>query len=147
MLSLNEYEDKAGNTELMLLNRMHWHTPVTEQPRLNTTEIWNLINTTTDTHPIHLHLVRFLILDRRPFDTFDYQNRNRLRFTGPAEPPSPNEAGWKDTVQAHAGMVTRILIRFEGYPGRYVWHCHILEHEAKDMMRPYDLLPEEEPAT
>ncbi len=142
MLTLDEYEDKAGNTELMLLNRMHWHMPVTESPRLNTTEIWNFVNTTTDTHPIHLHLVRFLILDRRPFDTFDYGVKKTLRFTGPAQPPAPNEAGWKDTVQAYAGMITRILIRFDGYPGRYVWHCHILEHEAKDMMRPYDLLPE-----
>jgi len=141
MLELNEYDDAVKAPKLMLLNRRYWHMPVTEKPRLNTTEIWNLINLTEDTHPIHLHLVRFQILDRRPFDTFDYQTKNRLRFTGPAEPPPANEAGWKDTVQAYAGMVTRIIIRFAGYPGRYVWHCHILEHEAKDMMRPYDLLP------
>ena len=141
MLELNEYDNKVKNPILMLLNRTHWHMPVTEKPKLNTTEIWNLINMTEDTHPIHLHLVRFQILDRRPFDVFDYDMRNKMRFTGPAELPPPNEMGWKDTVQAYAGMVTRIIVHFDGYPGRYLWHCHILEHEANDMMRPYDLLP------
>jgi hypothetical protein len=58
-----------------------------------------------------------------------------------AIPPDANEAGWKDTVRAEPGMATRILVRFEGYSGRYVWHCHILEHEDNEMMRPYDVLP------
>jgi len=49
--------------------------------------------------------------------------------------------GWKDTVQAHPKIVTRIVVRFEGYSGRYVWHCHILEHEDNEMMRPFDVLP------
>jgi spore coat protein A, manganese oxidase len=44
-------------------------------------------------------------------------------------------------VQAHPKMVTRIIVHFEGYSGRYVWHCHILEHEDNEMMRPYDVLP------
>ena len=55
-------------------------------------------------------------------------------------------AGWKDTVQAHPKMVTRIIVPFEGFAGRYVWHCHILEHEDNEMMRPYDVLnPSEKP--
>ena len=37
--------------------------------------------------------------------------------------------------------VTRIIVPFVGYPGRYVWHCHILEHEDNEMMRPYEVLP------
>jgi FtsP/CotA-like multicopper oxidase with cupredoxin domain len=54
----------------------------------------------------------------------------------------PREAGWKDTVHADPAMVTRIILRFEGYTGRYVWHCHILEHEDEDneMMRPYEVI-------
>ena len=50
------------------------------------------------------------------------------------------EAGWKDTVRADPGMMTRIIIPFEGYVGRYVWHCHILEHEDNEMMRPYEVI-------
>jgi FtsP/CotA-like multicopper oxidase with cupredoxin domain len=63
------------------------------------------------------------------------------RFTGPAQPPEAHETGWKDTVRAHPGMVTRILVPFEGYAGRYVSHCHILEHEDNEMMRPYEVVP------
>ncbi len=85
---------------------------------------------------MHLHLVRFQILDRRPFDTFAFLMKKEMRFTGPAEPPAPNELGWKDIAQCPPGIVTRILIKFEGYPGDYIYHCHILEHEANDMMRP-----------
>ena len=55
-------------------------------------------------------------------------------------PPDPNEMGWKDTVRAEPKMVTRIIVHFEGYTGRYVWHCHNLEHEDKEMMRPYEVV-------
>ena len=80
------------------------------------------------------------ILDRRRFDPFTYQTAGRLRFTGPPVPPEANEAGWKDTVRANPGMVTRIIMRFESYTGRYVWHCHLLEHEDNEMMRPFDVV-------
>jgi spore coat protein A len=140
-LTLDERMDDVQHSMGMLLNNTPWHAPVTEKPVLNTTEIWELVNLTDDSHPIHLHLVRFRILDRRRFDVFDYQAKSELRYTGPAEPPEPLEAGWKDTVRADPGMVTRILVPFEGYAGRYVWHCHILEHEDNEMMRPYEVLP------
>ena len=140
MLSLTEILDFYGNSYIMLLNGTHWKMPVTETPVLNSTEIWNLINLTDDSHPIHLHLVRFQILDRRPFHKFPYQTKQQLLYRGPAVPPEPGEAGWKDTVQAHSGMVTRIIARFEGYTGRYVWHCHVLEHEDNEMMRPYEVI-------
>ena len=139
-ITLNEYQDKIGNPMIMLLNRKHWHEPVTETPKLNTTEIWEFVNQTEDTHPMHLHLMRFQILDRRVFDTFAYMTGKQLRFRAPAEPPAPNELGWKDTVQCPPGMITRVIMRFEGYPGRYLYHCHILEHEANDMMRPFEVL-------
>jgi spore coat protein A len=134
---MNDVQDSMG----MLLNNTPWHMPVTERPILNTTEIWELINLTDDSHPIHLHLVRFQILDRRRFDRYDYQANGKLRFTGPVQLAEDYESGWKDTVRADPGMVTRILIPFEGYAGRYVWHCHILEHEDNEMMRPYEVLP------
>jgi spore coat protein A len=124
----------------MLLNGAFWHDPVTENPTLDTVEIWSLINTTDDSHPIHLHLVRFQILDRRSFDVFTYLNDKELRYTAPAVPPDANEFGWKDVVRADPGMVTRIIVRFEGFAGRYVWHCHVLEHEDFEMMRPYEVV-------
>jgi len=140
LLTLNQYDADSGDPMVMLLNRKHWLEPVTEVVQLDSTEIWSLINLTDDTHPIHLHLVRFQILDRQPIAADDYITDEQLRPTGPVIPPPPHELGWKDVVQCPAGTVTRILVHFEGYVGRYVWHCHILEHEANDMMRPYDVI-------
>jgi len=142
MLTLGEMDDMVQNPQMMLLNNAHWSMPVTERPKLNSVEIWNLINLTDDSHPIHLHLVRFQILDRQRFEPSAYKRSGVLQFLGPAMPPGPEEAGWKDTVRAHPKMVTRIIIRFEGFTGRYVWHCHILEHEDNEMMRPYEVLAE-----
>jgi spore coat protein A len=140
MLPLIEWDNKVAEPMIMLLGGKRWMDPITEKPRLDTVEIWNLINPTDDAHPIHLHLVRFQILDRRRFDKFDFQMRHKLRFIGDAMAPEANEAGWKDTVRANPGVVTRIIVRFEGYTGRYVWHCHILEHEDNEMMRPYEVV-------
>ena len=70
----------------------------------------------------------------------DYLMNKKLRFTGPAEVPGAHEMGWKDTVQCPAGTITRIIMRFEGYAGKYLYHCHILEHEANDMMRPFEVV-------
>jgi len=140
LLTLNEYKTPKGESMLMLLGARHWDMPVTENPALDSVEIWSLINLTEDVHPIHLHLVRFQILDRRPFDNFEYFRTGTLRYLGDAQPPDANEAGWKDTVRADPQMVTRIIARFEGYTGRYVWHCHILEHEDNEMMRPFEVV-------
>jgi spore coat protein A, manganese oxidase len=139
-LTLDEHMDKVQQSMGMLLNNTPWKAPVTEKPVLNTTEIWELVNLTEDAHPIHLHLVRFKILDRRSIDTFEFMAKGTVRFTGPAMPPEPLEAGWKDTARTDPGMITRILVPFEGYAGRYVWHCHILEHEDNEMMRPYEIV-------
>jgi len=140
LLTLGEKDDMAGNPMTMLLNNAHWDMPVTETPALDSVEIWSLANFTDDSHPIHLHMVRFQILDRRSFEPELYYKQGKIVYIGAPEPPAANEAGWKDTVQAHPGMVTRIITRFEGFTGRYVWHCHILEHEDNEMMRPYDVV-------
>lgn len=140
-LALGEQDDAGGNAMTMLLDGKMWSDPVSEKPTQRTTETWSFVNITGDAHPIHLHLVRFQIIDRRPFDLFAWNAHRIVKYTGPAEPPPPHEAGWKDTVRADAGMVTRIAMHFDGEPGRYVWHCHFLEHEDNEMMRPYELLP------
>jgi spore coat protein A len=126
----------------------HWTDAVTETPRAGSTEIWRIINTTGDAHPIHVHLVQFNILDRQPFDLDKYPGT--LEFTGPRVTPPANERrAAKDMVQAFPGEVTRIVARFDlpagtradrGQRFRYVLHCHILEHEDNDMMRPYDVV-------
>jgi spore coat protein A, manganese oxidase len=139
-LTLMDYKDVKGMITHMLLNGAHYDMPVTENPVLHSTEIWTLINQTEEAHPIHLHLVRFQILDRRPFNPEAYMQTGKLVYTGPAIPPEAHEAGWKDTVRADALHATRIIVKFEGYKGRYVWHCHVLEHEDNEMMRPYEVV-------
>lgn len=139
-LTLDENMNMVQESMGMLLNKTPWHMPVTEKPVLGTTEIWELVNLTEDSHPIHLHLVRFQLLDRRPFDVFQYQDKNELRFTDAARPASGAEAGWKDTVRCDPGEVTRIIVPFVGYTGKYVWHCHLLEHEDNEMMRPFEVV-------
>jgi len=139
-LALTEIDDKIQRPVTMLLNNTHWNMAVTESPVLDSTEIWELVNPTDDSHPIHLHLVRFQILDRRNFNVNVHLMSGDVKYTGTAVPPEPGEAGWKDTVRADPGMVTRIIVKFEGYTGRYVWHCHILEHEDNEMMRPFDVV-------
>jgi spore coat protein A len=124
----------------MLLDGKRWSDPVSERPALDTVEIWELMNVTEEMHPIHLHLVRFQILDRQKFNTDLYEAKGELELQGPALPPDPNEMGWKDTVRAFPLFVTRIIARFEGFAGRYVWHCHVLEHAANEMMRPFEVI-------
>jgi spore coat protein A len=139
-LTLDEQVNLVAESQGMLLNNTPWHMPITEKPTLGTTEIWELVNLTDDVHPIHLHMVRFQILDRRRFDAFQYMTAGTLRSVGPILAPEPNEMGWKDTARVNAKTVTRIIVPFVGYPGRYVWHCHILEHEDNEMMRPYEIV-------
>ena len=140
LLTLDEQTGPTAKSLGMLLNKTRWHMPITEKPVLGTTEIWELANMTEDVHPIHLHMVRFQILDRHRFDAFYYSTTGKLHYTRSATPPDPEEMGWKDTVRANGLSVTRIIVPFVGYPGRYVWHCHNLEHEDNEMMRPYSVI-------
>jgi FtsP/CotA-like multicopper oxidase with cupredoxin domain len=106
-------------------NPLLWADAITENPELYSTETWEIYNFTEDAHPIHLHLVMFQVVNREPFET-----------EGSPYAPEPWETGWKDTVIAYPGEITRIKARFD-IEGLYVWHCHILEHEDNEMMRPY----------
>lgn len=120
-----------------------WHDPITENPGLGDTEIWEVYNSTMDAHPIHLHLVGFRILNRQRFKADQDMATGQLsniRLIGQPRPPAANELGLKDTAQMFPGEVTRIITRFDR-PGEYVWHCHILSHEDHEMMRPYRIGP------
>jgi len=145
MLTLSEHRDRTKRRMVMLLNDKHWHEPVTETPELDSVEIWSLMNLTEDVHPIHLHLVRFQVLDRQSFDTDKYMATGKLVLEGPPVSPEAGEMGWKDTVRAHPTFITRIIAKFEGYAGRYVWHCHVLEHAANEMMRPFEVVARSTP--
>jgi spore coat protein A len=114
-------------------------------PALGATEVWEFWNTTVDSHPIHMHLVRFRIADRQKFTGAVQAKPMANGWTGvafSAPPalsgrPSPaplTEQGWKDTAVCPPGYVTRVVAKFEN-PGKYVYHCHILGHEEHDMMR------------
>lgn len=138
-LSFGAVPDPEYPRPLFLLDNKMFTDPVTEIPKLDSVEIWRFINPGAFPHPLHVHLVQFQILDRQPFDTVRYNETQgrELVFTGPRVLPDLNERGWKDTVRATPGVVTRIITRFGDYCGRYVWHCHILEHEDHEMMRPF----------
>jgi FtsP/CotA-like multicopper oxidase with cupredoxin domain len=107
---------------------LNWDDPITETPAVGATELWELHNFTADAHPIHIHEILFEVVDRQPFG-------------GPVRPPEPWEAGArKDTVIAYPGEITRVKATFD-HAGLYVWHCHIVEHEDHEMMRPYRIGP------
>lgn len=215
-LTLNEVMGPGGPLEV-LLNNTKWSAPYTENPRVGATEIWEIINLTADTHPIHLHLVQFQLVNRQNIQTGKYLAAYDAAFPGgayiPASgppmpygacydaagnpipgavcggnpdptpflmgaplPPDPNETGWKDTFRMNPGQITRVAVRWAPqdapvagtpcplpptppqpncvpsagvnlypfdpttFPG-YVWHCHIIDHEDNEMMRPYPVLP------
>ncbi|GAA2423930.1 multicopper oxidase [Streptomyces macrosporus] len=118
-----------------------WDDPITENPRVRTVEVWEVFNTTYETHPVHLHLAHFQVLGRAPFTATRDPETGALSDirVGPAQPPDAGELCPKDTVMAPPGRVTRIKVCFDKR-GVYVWHCHILEHEEHEMMRNYEVV-------
>jgi spore coat protein A len=110
---------------LMSLNNLPFDTTDVERPRAGTVEQWNIINTTTDDHPVHLHLARLKVLGRQPFNVSAYQLLNHrptvgMRWAPSADkfvkgsmtPPKAWEAGLKDTVYAPPGTITRVLVQW-----------------------------------
>jgi spore coat protein A len=135
-LHLDETTDHFGRV-LHLLNDKMWHEPATEIAELDTIEIWHLVNHFQFPHPIHVHLVNFEIIGRKPFTDADFDEKGNYIFCAEKlTPPLDFEKGLKDTVRTEPGEVTSIVMHFKEHVGNYVWHCHILEHEDNDMMRP-----------
>lgn len=168
-LTLVEIADPDTDAPLMaLVNNLPFDTDHIEEPVVDTVEQWNIINTTGDTHPIHLHLVQFQLLGRQKFNVEAFMEANYPELPDPEaagvgpwpvpsadvfargslRDPDPNERGWKDTVRANPGEITRLLVPFgaaaasgvpfgNSFTGEYVFHCHILEHEDNEMMLRY----------
>ena len=177
LFALVDIQGEAAPVE-MLLNGESWSAPVSEEPEVGATEDWLIVNLMPGAHPIHLHLIQFLILGRQPIHATEYAAKwNQLNgglpldhppaalpvedyLAGPLLPPDPNERGWKDTARANPGEVLRIRVRFApqdtpangAAPGEnlfpfdpskgpgYVWHCHVLDHEDNEMMRPFRVI-------
>jgi FtsP/CotA-like multicopper oxidase with cupredoxin domain len=121
---------------------MMWSDPVTENPAAGDTELWELHNATADAHPMHIHEVVFEVVNRQDITVDEVEQTVQL---APGSTPTPAETwerGLKDTVIAYPEQVTRVRARFDT-PGQYVWHCHIVEHEDNEMMRPYRIGPEQ----
>jgi spore coat protein A len=153
-ITLNEIDPEEEDWFLDL-NAVHFDAgPTTETPKVGTVEDWVYVNMTGDTHPMHMHLVTFQVIGRTPFDAEAYEAAyggpngvpggiDPTPFaTGPMLPPEPEERGFKDTVKANPGQFTTIRAKFElpsgvVAPQDYVYHCHIVEHEDNDMMRPF----------
>lgn len=130
--------------------------PTTENPSAGATEVWQIFNLTMDTHPIHFHLVNAQVIQRQAFTGGPGTQGVDWDYAGPAMRPEANELGWKETIRMNPGEVTTVIMKFDlpNLPtaamrnavsprtgGReYVWHCHILEHEEHDMMRPLVVL-------
>ncbi|MGR9074343.1 MAG: multicopper oxidase domain-containing protein, partial [Gammaproteobacteria bacterium] len=113
-----------------------WVDPVTENPALGSTEVWEFYNATADAHPIHIHEIAFEVVDRQDILIDEEEHTVRVAPGSVPMPPHPWETGFKDTVIAYPGQVTRIRAQFNT-PGQFVWHCHIVEHEDNEMMRPF----------
>jgi spore coat protein A len=156
-VTLNEIGVDTINWVLRL-NAADFEDATTETPKAGTVEDWVYVNLTGDTHPMHTHLVTFEVVGRTPFDAAAYQSAysgvngviggiDPTPFiTGPMVPRGPTERGFKDTVQAHPGYLTTVRAKYElpsgvTAPQTYVYHCHIVEHEDNDMMRPFTVIP------
>jgi len=120
-----------------------WMEPVTENPAVGATEVWEFYNTTGDAHPMHIHEVVFEVVNREGLVLdADDEVVQPIQLDGVVTPPEAWETGFKDTVTAYPGQVTRVRMQFN-VAGQYVWHCHIVEHEDNEMMRPYRVGPEQ----
>jgi spore coat protein A len=124
---------KAGGAEPRL-----WMDGVTENPAVGAVESWIIRNFTMDAHPIHIHQVQFQVMRRIVTDPM--MSPHGLLGQGAVIQPEPWETGYKDTVVVYPGELTRVKARFD-IAGLFVWHCHILEHEDNEMMRPFRVGP------
>lgn len=117
-----------------------WEDPVTENPAVGTTEVWEFYNVTSDAHPMHIHEVLFEVVNRQAIFVDDVDQTVQVVPGSTPQAPEPWETGYKDTVIVYPYQVTRVRALFKT-PGQYAWHCHIVEHEDNEMMRPYRVGP------
>lgn len=162
-LTLNESFDDMGRLQQLLgtmtqngLNNQglpefgrSFELPATETPAAGATEVWQIFNLTMDVHPIHFHLVNAQIIQREAFTGDPVAG---ITMSGAPTPPDPNEVGWKETIRMNPGEAITVIMKFDlpALPTpamtnavsprtggkEYMWHCHILEHEEHEMMRP-----------
>jgi len=132
LLGLVDLTDPMNPSGIPLL----WMDDITENPAVNATETWEIYNFTMDAHPIHLHLVEFEVVNREIFSMESPRFDAGLAPIGTIFGAEAWETGRKDTVIAYPGEITRLTATFD-MPGLYVWHCHIVDHEDNEMMRPY----------
>jgi spore coat protein A len=160
------FDELIGEPKEVKINGLWFDDPIEDFVQAGSTEIWNYVNLTEDAHPMHPHLIKFQVLGRIPLDVARYEadwfawmaadrdpdtKPHALDYaTGSRQAPGADEIGWKDTVKASVCMITQIVAKFDiptgsetgmsnGY--EYVHHCHILEHEENEMMRPYAVVP------
>ncbi len=145
VLTLDETTDDHGRT-MLLLDSLRYSDETTERPTVDTTEIWHLVNVSDDIHPIHIHLVQFQVLGRQGFDINQFKKSGSIVPTTDIRDPQTQEQGWLDTVTTPSGDVTSIVAHFgeidglfRSITGRYVWHCHMLEHSNHEMIRPLEV--------
>jgi spore coat protein A, manganese oxidase len=133
------FGDPNTNTPGVWTKRM-WMDGVTENPAVGSTEVWEFYNATVDAHPMHVHEVAFEVVSRQPIFVNEDTQEVQVAPGSVATGPEPWETGFKDTVTAYPGQVTRVKATFAN-PGQYVWHCHIVDHEDNEMMRPFRIGP------
>jgi FtsP/CotA-like multicopper oxidase with cupredoxin domain len=117
-----------------------WADPVTENPAVGATEVWEFYNGTADAHPMHIHEVAFEVVNRQDVIVDETNETYQVVPGSEPQPPELWESGFKDTVTAYPGQVTRVRAKFDT-PGQFVWHCHIVSHEDNEMMRPFRIGP------
>jgi FtsP/CotA-like multicopper oxidase with cupredoxin domain len=122
--------------------KLSWMDAVTENPAVGAMETWEMYNATDDAHPIHIHEAAFEVIDRQKIGVDEKAQKVRVLAGSAPMPREPWETGFKDTVIAYPGQVTRVRAQFST-PGQFVWHCHIVEHEDNEMMRPYRVGPKQ----
>src|SRR4030095_10247855 len=135
-LRLKQSGTDGCGRQMWEINGLGWH-DITEYPELGTVEIWRYINDSGVSHPMHMHLVMFQVLDR---DGFTKGANGEIIPNGTPQAPPAEERGWKDTAMVAPNQILRVIARFEGYKGKYAYHCHILEHEEHEMMRQFQTI-------
>jgi FtsP/CotA-like multicopper oxidase with cupredoxin domain len=145
-----DFDNFDGPVEAMLGNinssgfpeHKMWADQISENPNVGDTEVWELYNFTADAHPMHIHEITFEVVNREGLVLDDDNDEpvQPVQLTGNVRLPEAWESGFKDTVISYPGEVIRLRAKFNT-PGTFVWHCHIVEHEDNEMMRPYRIGP------